>query len=75
MKMKQERGNYRALRLLEHMMRIFERMIEKKSEKWWVQAKCGLDLCLKEELYMPLLLYVSYRRNILEKRKTFTSSL
>ena len=33
MKMKQERGNYRALRLLEHMMSIFERMIEKKSEK------------------------------------------
>ena len=45
-----ERGNYRGLKLLGHMMKVFERVIEQKSERWFTSTQCSLVSCLVKAL-------------------------
>ena len=39
-----ERGNYRGLKLLDHVMKGIERVIEKKRKViWWAMRKLGIE--------------------------------
>ena len=45
-------GSYRAVRLLEHAMKIIERVLKDEYKHQSIQMKCSLDLCHEKEQWM-----------------------
>ena len=50
-----EHGNFRGLKLLDHLMKVFERVIENTSGKQSTSMTCSLGSCLEKERWMQYL--------------------
>ena len=68
-----ERGNFRGLKLLEHLMKVFERVIEKYM--LLILMICSLVSCQEKELLTRFSLPGKCKRSSCERRKFFISLL
>ena len=70
-----ERGNYRGLKLLDHVMKGIERVIEKSPGKESLSMTCNLVSCLAVVQLMQYSYSDSYKKNILLRTRNCTSYL
>ena len=66
---------YRAVKLLEHGMKVVERVLEKRLYRIGLLIKCNLALCLREEQLMLYLSCDGCKKNIMLKEKSCRCAL
>jgi len=66
-----ECGSYRVTKLLEHAMKVIERVFERRIRKYRLML-CSFDLCQRKELRMQSSQYGRCKRNMGVKEKSST---
>jgi len=67
-----ECGSYRAIKLLEHAMKVIERVFERRIREIVKIDACSLDLCQGKELQMQSSQYGRCKRNMGVKERSCT---